>query len=266
MEKVVFVTGVSSGFGKVIAEYLYSKGFVVYGTSRKGNTSTKPFPYQVLKMDVKDSNSVSEAVSHIVKEQRSIDVLINNAGISISSSLEESSDEDIQNIMDTNLYGAMRTCRAVLPHMRKNKSGLIINIGSIAGLMGLPFMGLYSTSKFALEGFTESLSLEVQSFGIKVCIVEPGDFYTQILENRKLRKPQDSSYISFFETVITSSEQKMKSAPSPDPMGPFIYKIINTKKLKLRYKIGSFVEKLSPVVKTIVSGRMFEKIMLSYYK
>ncbi len=173
--QVILITGASSGFGKVTAQALAGKGYVVYGTSRRianGNIGQ----IRMLIADVTDENSVRSAVNRIMDEQGHIDVLINNAGMGIGGALEMATDEEISSQMDTNFMGMVRMCRAVLPIMRKQRQGKIINISSIAGRIAVPYQGFYSASKFAIEGYSEALSMEVYPFGIKVCVVEPGDF------------------------------------------------------------------------------------------
>ena len=175
--QVILITGASSGFGKVTAQTLAGKGYVVYGTSRRianGNIGQ----IRMLIADVTDENSVRSAVNRIMDEQGHIDVLINNAGMGIGGALEMATDEEISSQMDTNFMGMVRMCRAVLPIMRKQRQGKIINISSIAGRIAVPYQGFYSASKFAIEGYSEALSMEVYPFGIKVCVVEPGDFNT----------------------------------------------------------------------------------------
>jgi len=157
MKKVVLITGASSGFGNAIAEYLSAKAYSVWGTSRKAGSSDSSSSFKLIRMNVKDTYSVGAAVATIVKEEGRLDVLINNAGISVISPLEETPLDTIQEVVDVNLYGVVRVCQAVIPVMRHQKNGFIINISSIGGLIGLPFRGVYSASKFALEGMTESL-------------------------------------------------------------------------------------------------------------
>lgn len=151
MSKVVYITGASSGFGKETAKRLSAAGLNVYGTSRKETTDLSN-PWSMLKMDVKDSASIRAAVSTVLDKEGRIDVLVNNAGIGAYTPLEEVPIEDLEEVMDTNFKGPLRMCQAILPTMRKQRSGLIINVSSIAGLIGFPYMGTYSASKFALEG------------------------------------------------------------------------------------------------------------------
>lgn len=147
-----------------MAGYLSQKGLSVWGTSRKADPATAPTNFKMIPMDVQDMDSIRVAVERIIEEEGRIDVLINNAGISLISPLEETPIEILQAVMDVNLYGVLRVCQAVIPTMRQQKNGCIINVSSIGGIMGLPFRGVYSASKFALEGLTESLSMEMKPF------------------------------------------------------------------------------------------------------
>lgn len=267
MQKVVLITGASSGFGEVMAGYLSQKGFSVWGTSRKANPATAPNGFKMIPMDVQDMDSIRAAVARIIEEEGRIDVLINNAGISLVSPLEETPLETIQTIMDVNLYGVLRVCQAVIPIMRQQKNGCIINVSSIGGLMGLPFRGVYSASKFALEGLTESLSMEMKPFNISVCMVEPGDFKTNISQNRlKISLNANSPYYRTCSMVEEVADMQMEKAADPELMGPAIYRIINSEKPKLRYRIGAAMEKLSVFLKKVLPGRYFEKILQGYYK
>jgi len=267
MQKVVLITGASSGFGQVMAGYLAQMGFAVWGTSRKAETGTADGNYKMISMDVQDDASIKSAVERIMAEDGRIDVLINNAGISLVSPLEETPLSTMQTVLDVNLSGVLRVCQTVVPTMRQQKSGLIINISSIGGLMGLPFRGIYSASKFALEGFTESLSMEMKPFGISVCLVEPGDFKTSIAQNRlRVDLGGNSPYGNISAMVEEVANAQMEKAASPERMGPAIYSIIKKGKPKLRYRVGSSMERLSVLLKKVLPGRLFEKIILNYYK
>src|SRR5690606_38462503 len=157
----VLITGGSSGIGKTVGEFLLSKGYIVYGSSRNpNNISHSKFP--LVAIDVRDNQSINNAVNQIVSKEGKIDVLINNAGVGITGPIEEIPLQEIQNNFHTNVFGPIEMMKAVLPFMRKQKSGLIINVTSIAGYMGLPYRGIYSASKGALELITESMRMEVK--------------------------------------------------------------------------------------------------------
>src|SRR5579872_2559800 len=178
--RVALVTGASSGIGRACAELLAARDFRVYGASRH------PLPgssFESLPMDVRDEESVTAGIASIVQREGRLDVIVNNAGIAIAGAVEDTSVEEAKDQFDVNFFGALRVCRAVLPVLRDQRSGTIVNIGSIGGLIALPFQGLYSASKFALEGLSESLRLEVAPFGIHVVLIEPGDQQTPLTEN-----------------------------------------------------------------------------------
>jgi len=174
--KVVLVTGASSGIGAACAEMLAKRGFRVYGSSR--NPNFKPSGYQALQMDVTDDRSVDEAVAQVIREAGSIDALVNNAGCGLAGAVEDTASIEALHQMDVNFMGPFRAARAILPGMRQRRSGVIVNVSSLGGLFGLPFQSFYSASKFAMEGWTESLRFEVSPFGIRVVLIEPGDVKT----------------------------------------------------------------------------------------
>ena len=187
MKKVAFITGGTSGIGKAICTYLTIKGVQVYGTGRLAvNGEITKEGYTLVQCDVTNTESVNEAIQYIIKKENKIDLVVNNAGIGMAGSVEDSEIEEIRNIFNTNVAGTLRVCKAVLPSMRSQKAGLIINISSVGGLMGLPYRGVYSSSKSSVELLSEAMSMEVMKFGIKVVLIEPGDFKTSINLNRKV--------------------------------------------------------------------------------
>jgi len=180
---VVFITGISSGFGLETARLLSQEGHTVYGTVRR---AVEPLPQvHYFNVDVRDKQAVSDAVRQVVEKEGRIDVLVNNAGMGIGGPLEFATEEEIRLQMDTNFMGLVHCVDAVLPYMRRQGSGKIIALSSIGGLMGLPFQGFYSASKFAIEGYCEALRLETKSLGIKVVVLRPGDFATGFTGSRK---------------------------------------------------------------------------------
>ncbi|HCW05644.1 MAG TPA: hypothetical protein DGK91_14680 [Clostridium sp.] len=268
-KKVVFITGASSGIGKAVAIYLASKGLVVYGTSRKGRTDKEldKFHVKMLKMDVREDQSVSEAVEEVISREGRIDVLFSNAGTGISGPLEETSIEEYKDLFESNFFGMVRVMKEVLPHMRRAGKGLVINSSSIGGLIGLPYQGVYSSSKFAVEGFSEALSKELKPFGIKVVILEPGDFKTGFTKGRKfssLIKKNSAYYDDFLKTVSVFEYDEVNGC-NPELIGKLLYKIINTNNPKLRYPVGYLNQKLSLVLKRFLPERIFEKIIIDYY-
>ena len=264
-QKVVFVTGVSSGFGKCTAEYLAQKGYVVYGTSR--NTTLGNTKINVLKVDVTDMASVRSAVSTILQKEGRIDVLINNAGMGISGPIEFASSEDIQLQMSTNFNGVVNMIQSVLPAMRKQKGGTIINISSIGGLMGLPFQGFYSASKFAVEGMSEALRMELIAFNIKVVVVRPGDFTTSFTSNRKTDEnlSANNPYEWQFRKTLTVIENDEKGGMKPDYFARKLALIIEKKNPRSTYIISTAEQKLAVVLKHLLPDAMFAGILGTHY-
>ena len=265
MNKVVLITGASSGFGKATAERLAKHGYTVYGTSRK-EMDDSDIHYII--MDVRDRESVKRGVEKVVAEEGRIDVLINNAGMGIGGSLELATEEEIDLQMGTNFGGCVNVCQAVLPVMRMQGEGRIINLSSIGGVMGLPYQGFYSASKFAIEGFSEALAAEVRGFGIRVSMVEPGDFATNFTARRRNSEltAKNAAYGSSFARSISIIEKEENGGLKPEKLAKKIEKIIESKKPRLRYVVANLEQKFSVVLKRILPGNMFVSILRNYYK
>jgi NAD(P)-dependent dehydrogenase (short-subunit alcohol dehydrogenase family) len=266
MSKVVLITGGSSGIGKSIGEFLSQKGFTVYGTSRNPDPiSNSVFP--LVALDVRDANSIQTAVSQIILEAGRLDIVINNAGVGITGPLEEIPMQEIKNNFETNFFGPIEVMKAVLPQMRSQQSGLIINITSIAGYMGLPYRSVYSASKGALELITESLRMEVKPFGIQITNVAPGDFATNIAAGR-FHAPviQGSAYEKVYGTVLKTMDEHVDSGSNPNEMAEAVYQIIQNPNPKIHYKVGVFMQKFSIVLKRILPDKVYEKMLMNHYK
>ncbi|MEM5566394.1 SDR family oxidoreductase [Psychroserpens sp. AS72] len=266
MSKVVLITGGSSGIGKSIGEFLSQKGFTVYGTSR----SPERYPDSKIKLvalDVADVLSVEKAIATVAQEAGRIDVVINNAGAGITGPIEEILNEEIKRNFETNLFGPINVIKAVLPQMRKQNSGLIINITSIAGYMGLPYRGIYSASKGALELITEAFRMEIKDFNIHMTNVAPGDFATNIAAGR-FHAPvvKGSPYEATYGKVLKAIDEDVDSGDDPIMVSNMIYKIINTPNPKIHYKVGAFMQKFSIVLKRILPDKVYEKMLLNHYK
>ena len=266
MGKVVLITGGSSGIGKSIGEFLHHKGFVVYGTSRDPErVLNSVFP--LVALDVRDADSIRQAIAKVYETSGRLDIVINNAGVGITGPLEEIPMEEMKNNFDTNFFGPIEVMKAALPQMRTQKSGLIINVTSIAGYMGLPYRGIYSASKGALELVTEALRMEVKSFGIHITNVAPGDFATNIASGR-YHAPvvKGSAYeVSYGESLRTMDDH-VDSGSNPNEMAEAVYKIIQTPNPKIHYKVGAFMQKLSIVLKRILPDKVYEKMLMNHYK
>lgn len=266
MKKVVLITGASSGIGEKIAEYLSEKGFVVYGTSRNRNLSVQK-SFEMITMDVTDIEIVTKAIHYIIETEGRFDILINNAGKGITGPIEETPLAEIKSNFDTNFYGLINVTKAVLPQMRQQKSGLIINISSIAGLMGLPYRGIYSASKSSVSVLSEALSAEVKQFGIKIVDVAPGDFITNIAAGR-FHAPvlNDSAYKKAYEKVLNQMNDEVDSGLDTLVMAKAIHQIIKKKNPKMHYKIGKPMQRFSIVLKRILPDRWYEKLIMNHYK
>ncbi|PQJ73970.1 SDR family oxidoreductase [Polaribacter gangjinensis] len=264
-KKIVLITGASSGIGKSIANYLSQKGYVVYGTSR--NPTKELLPFQVIALDVLKKETIDNAIQQIIKKEGKIDVLINNAGMGITGPIEDTPIEEMRRVFDTNFFGALDLMKSVLPTMRAQKSGLIINITSIAGYMGLPFRGVYSATKGALELITEATNMEVQQFGINVVNVAPGDFATNIAAGR-YHTPvfENSAYKKSYQENLDLMNSHVSSGMNPEEMAIKIHEIINTKNPKIHYKVGKFMEKFSIVLKRILPDKVYQKLLMNHYK
>ncbi|MFA7444724.1 MAG: SDR family oxidoreductase [Flavobacteriaceae bacterium] len=265
-QKIIFITGASSGIGKAIGEYLHDKNYVVYGTSR----NPEKYPnskIRLLALDVADVVSIKNAVTEILEKENRIDVLINNAGAGITGALEEIPTSEIKRNFETNFFGPIEVMKAVLPQMRKQKSGRIINITSIAGYMGLPYRSVYSASKGALELITEALRMEVKQFGIEVTNVAPGDFATNIAQGR-YHAPliQGSDYEISYGKTLDLMNTHVDSGSNPIEMAEAVHKIITTPKPKIHYKVGAFLQKFSIVLKRILPDKVYEKMLMKHYK
>ena len=266
MSKVVLITGGSTGIGKSVGEFLTLKGYKVYGTSRNPQKITN-HPFTLVKLDVNSVETIEKAVSTVLKSEGKLDVLVNNAGMGITGPIEETPTEEMRKVFETNYFGAIEVMKAVLPQMRKQQSGLIINVTSIAGYMGLPFRGIYSATKGALELTTEAIRMEVKEFGIKVTNIAPGDFATNIASGR-YHTPvfSDSPYKSKYQLNLDLMDSHVDSGGDPIQMAKAIYKIITTKNPKIHYKVGDFMQKFSIVLKRILPDKLYEKLLMNHYK
>lgn len=266
MSKVVIITGASSGMGKFTAQHLSGMGFTVIGTSRTPEKYTI-VDFELMALDMNRPETFSAFVAQVLEKYGRIDVLINNAGVGITGPVEEIQLEAVQSNFQTNCFGPLLLIQAVLPTMRKQTSGFIINITSIAGAMGLPYRGIYSSSKGAFSLLTESLRMEVKSFGIRVCSIAPGDYATDIA-TRRYHAPvlDDSPYQQSYQESLDTMDSHVDSGGDPMEIARAIAKIIPLKNPKVHYRIGAPLQKLSVLLKAFLPSKAYEKLLMNHYK
>ena len=236
--KVALVTGASSGFGQLTAFSLADKGYRVFGTSRREH-STPSNGIDMLVLDVRSDDSVRSCVRDVMAHAESIDVLINNAGQIHASVIEETSLEQAKDVLETNFWGAVRVTAAVLPIMRRQRRGHIINVSSLAGLVSIPGQGFYSASKFALEGYAEALSLEVEQFNICVSLIEPGFFKTHLHHEMQRASMRSDDYAVLREALETTLTVAIEHGDDPHKVAEMIVRIAESESPRLRYRVGN---------------------------
>jgi short-subunit dehydrogenase len=256
--RVALVTGASSGIGKACAELLEIYGYRVYSASR----SSAEYP-----VDVTSEESVHLAVNRIIESEGRLDVLINNAGVALAGAIEDTTPAEALAQFETNFFGVLRVTRAVLAQMRRQRAGRIVNIGSIGGLIAIPYQGIYSASKFALEGLSESLRLEVRQFGIHVTLVEPGDHRTAITANRQrtAASTADSPYVRPFTKAVAAMEKDEQSGPDPVHVARLVQKVLESRYPRLRYTTGPPVQRAAVLLKRLAPYSFIERAMHIYY-
>jgi len=267
--KIILVSGASSGLGLAVATHLAETGSIVYAGARSyKNEVPGEGNLKKVYLDVTDQASITAVVENIIATEGRIDCLVNCAAIQILGSVEDMTYEDFENVLLTNTGGVVRTCKAVLPYMRNRNEGQIINFSSIMGLVAIPFQSAYTASKFAIEGFTETLRMETRNYGIKVSLVEPTDHKSGSMKYRPHAAAADllsSPYRDLFLKATAKIEYDEANGSEPENLAKLVGKIIRSKRPKLRYMSGKFDQKLSVLVKKLVPGRWFESIIYSYY-
>src|SRR5437899_3825745 len=235
---VALVTGASSGIGKATAERLATAGYKVYGTSRRGATSGQR-AFEMLSLDVSSDESVAAAVNALLRSEGRLDLLVNNAGFSIApAGAEESSIEQARSIFETNFFGILRMTRAVLPHMRRQGSGRIVNISSVLGFLPAPYMALYSATKHAVEGYSESLDHELRTRGIRVSVIEPAYTKTQFDANFLEPDSMLDEYREIRASLRKTFTEVMAAADDPSVVADVVLEAASAARPKLRYTAG----------------------------
>jgi short-subunit dehydrogenase len=270
MKKVALITGASSGIGRSVAEYLFGQGFTVYGAARRSDKmeDLKAKGIKVLTMDVTEEDSCRSGVHKVVEAERRIDVLINNAGFGSYGAIEDVSIEDARYQLEVNVLGAARLIKLVLPYMRAQNAGKIVNISSIGGKLATPFGGWYHASKFALEGLSDSLRNEVRPFGIDVIVIEPGGIKSEwsgIARDSLIRVSGETAYRNQAVPMANTFNTIDSKLPEPIVISKLIYKAITAKKPLARYAAG-YMAKPALFMRKILSDRVFDKMIMSQVK
>lgn len=276
--RTVLITGASSGIGLACASYLAEQGFMVYGTSRRARKPVEapgmgeqrgsvPGSVTMLPMDVTSEESVQKGIECILNRHGRLDIVVNNAGMGIAGSVENTSLDEARRQFDVNFFGVLRVCRAVLPSMRQQREGYIVNIGSIGGAIAIPYQAMYSASKFALDGFSEGLRLEVRSQGVRVSVVQPGDYKTAFTANRELAEAshQDTVYRRSFEAALSRMAHDEQSGPAPERVARLVHQIVNSRNPRLRYTTGAIGQRAAVWLKRFLPYSLIEHGLRSYY-
>lgn len=276
-QEVVLITGCSSGMGLATSVYLAKKGYKVYASMRDLAEKEKLIIgakeagvlVELIQLDVTDEISIKNAVNTILKKEGQIDILVNNAGFGFAGFLEDCSMKEIKDQFETNFFGLIRVTNEVLPSMRKQKQGRIVNISSIGGKIAFPVLSIYSASKFAVEALTESLRIELAPFGIQVTAIEPTNVKTNFQSSaraaEKSRYPS-SSYYELYKAFEKNIEKMSQSSVEPVVVAKTVYTAITSKNPKRSYPVGKGARMLL-TLKSILPNRVFEKIIgMQFFK
>jgi NAD(P)-dependent dehydrogenase (short-subunit alcohol dehydrogenase family) len=263
--RVVLLTGASSGFGRAIAAALAQDGYRVFATSRA--TGTPVAGTRHLTLDVTDEASAANCIDEVMRIGGRVDVLVNNAGLGVAGAIEDTTVEEARAQFDTNLFGLHRMCRAVLPQMRRQRSGHIINMSSLAGQIAIPFQGFYSASKFAIEAYTEALRMEVRPYGVRVCMIEPGDFATAFTANRRMTAASTaaSPYYQLCEEAVRRMARDEQANRDLSPVVDAVRAIIATDRPALRYPRATPVQRVFASLRPYLPQAVTEYLIRNTY-
>ena len=257
-QRVVLVTGASSGVGQSTARLLARNGYRVFGTGRSPGGAGDTQGVTMLPLDVRSDDSVAACLGAVSGQAGRLDILVNNAGYELAGALEELSLDEAKAQFETNFFGVLRMVKAVLPLMRRQKQGQIINVSSLAGLSPIPFMGIYSASKFALDGYTEALRLEVKPFNIRVSQIEPGFLRTPMMNNRQVAAGRIAEYDPWRQRAYDAIRGYEEKGPGPELVAETVLKIAGSKTPRLRYVVGQQAKFVTRLRRFVPEGA-FEK-------
>ena len=266
-QRTVLVTGASSGFGRACSRLLAANGFRVFGTSRRADFSDLD-GVTMVPMDVDDCESVAGAVSHVRNEVGTIDILVNNAGYGISGAIEDTDIDEAKALFETNFFGVHRVCSAVIPIMREQGCGHIVNIGSIGGVVSIPFQAFYSASKSALASLSDGLAMELKPYGIRVTRIEPGDYKTGFTANRVMVEKScvGSVYQERCQRAVSVMESDEQNGADPEQLALKLLKIVQMKQAGLVYREGMLAQTMLVKLLPLLPRRWTEKLIMMTYK
>jgi NAD(P)-dependent dehydrogenase (short-subunit alcohol dehydrogenase family) len=269
---VALVTGSSSGIGRAVADRLAAAGWTVYGGSRRGTGGAAApeggRPWMPVTLDVTSDASVGAAIGSLLATEGRIDAVVHCAGISVAGAIEDVSVAEAERQLATNYFGTIRVLQAVLPGMRQARQGRLIIVGSIGGLIGLPFIGHYSASKFALDGMVQALRIEIAPFGIEATILHPGDIQTDISANQieGTRTGPQSAYHERFKATIAAYDKAVTEARKPDVVAAAVARLLMRRRLPPRVIVGTPNELAGVGLKALLPARLFEVIIRKTYR
>ena len=255
---VVLITGVSSGIGRETAQLLAQRGARVFGTVRDLGRAEPIAKVELVLMDVTYDKSVKDGAESVLENAGKIDILINNAGYSIAGGLEETSIEEARQLFETNFFGALRVIQAVLPSMRRQGYGRIVNISSMLGVFPGPYRGMYAASKHALEGYTKTLDHEVRTFGIRAALVEPMYTKTKVTANERTVQTAIPAYTEQKQRVTEIIEKEIANGDDPHTVAEVVYDAVTARSPRLHYPVGEGV--MLSQLHRFVPRRMFDGI------
>lgn len=261
--RVILITGASRGFGAAAARLLSQRGHRVYGTSREP-ASANAEGFTLLPLDVREDDSVQRCVKTVLNQAGRLDTLINNAGVALGGALEEATAEEARQLFETNFFGIIRMTNAVLPAMRAARSGQIINISSLAGLVGVPYLGLYAASKHALEGYSASLRYELHRYGISVSLIEAGNYRTSIRFTFPAQRIPD--YDGIREQATAVHDADVRDGHPPDPVARLIVRVVESRHPRLRYVATEGIESGVPFMRRFFPDALQEWILRRRYR
>lgn len=262
MAKVVLITGATSGMGELTSKFLCDNGYIVYAGTRDKNTIINDGSLKSIYIDVTKTESINNAVKKIIQNEGKIDVLVNNAGYGLLSTVEDGTDEEMFNQFDVNVFGLLKVTRAVLPFMREAKDGVIINISSFLGKMGLPLLAHYNASKYAVEGIVDSLRFETLPYNVRVHSIQAGLFGTNFVKNGLVVNAKttdvNSPYKDLVAHFVPIVANAINKGPSAQPIADAIKKIIEDKNSEIFVPVGGEAETFIPLRKEL-SDKVFEQ-------